>query len=143
MGLLKRYGYILVVSAVLFTGAGIKECKSVCFKDTCFQTEVAKTQTEKIKGLMFRESLAPDSGMLFVYSSESFRPFCMKNTRIALDMIWIDREKRVVFIKENAQPAKENEYDTIYPDRKAMYVLEVNAGTVKRLGIKKGDKLEF
>jgi len=135
--------YIVIVFSILFIGAGIDKKVSVCFKDTCFRAEVAKTSDEKIKGLMFRKSLAADSGMLFVYEVEELRPFCMKNTYIPLDMLWINKEKKVVYIKENARPAKESNYETICPDKKAMYVLELNAGAVKRLGIKKGDILKF
>lgn len=143
MKTLEKYWHVLIVCVLLVGGAGDNGKKNVCFKDTCFRAEVARTNPEQTKGLMFRKSLTADSGMLFVYEVEELRPFCMKNTHIALDMVWIDRDKKVVFIKEDAQPAKGSKYETIYPDKAAMYVLEVNAGTVEKLGIKEGDELKF
>jgi uncharacterized membrane protein (UPF0127 family) len=115
---------------------------SVCFGKKCFLVELAKEEKELRKGLMFRENLDDDSGMLFVFEKEENHPFWMKNTLIPLDIIWIDKEKKVVFIKENAQPCKEDmECPLINPKRKAKYVLEISGGLSKELNIKTGDSV--
>ena len=58
-------------------------------------------------GLMFRENMDSDRGMLFIFEKEGEYPFWMKNTLIPLDIIWINKDKEVVFISENAQPCEE------------------------------------
>ena len=115
----------------------------VHFNDYIFSVEVAQTRSERARGLMHREQLEPDEGMLFVYEKEGERSFWMKNTLIPLDIIWIDADKEVVFIHERAQPCKVEPCPKISPDVKASYVLELNAGSVEKIGLSVGDKLEF
>ncbi|MEM7816026.1 MAG: DUF192 domain-containing protein [Candidatus Aenigmatarchaeota archaeon] len=112
--------------------------KTVCFNNTCFYVELALTPEERSRGLMFRESLPKESGMLFVFESEGTYSFWMKNTLIPLDIIWMDSNGTVVFIKENAQPCGK-ECPLITPDSPAKFVLEVNGGTVKKIGLGRGD----
>ncbi len=115
----------------------------VCFKNFCFNLELAVTPEERSRGLMFRKHLDPDKGMLFIFNEEGEYSFWMKNTLIPLDIIWINSEGKVVFIKENAQPCKETECPFISPGFKAKYVLEINGGISRKIGLKKGDKLDF
>ena len=115
----------------------------VRFKGHSFFVEVAQTADEKTQGLMFREHLDRDKGMLFVYKKEGRHSFWMKNTLIPLDIIWIDKEKIVVFIARDMQPSDKKPYSKIRPKAKAKYVLELNTGTAERIGLAKGDKLEF
>ncbi len=119
------------------------EKKAVYLKGKRFLVEVARTKQEQVNGLMFVPSLPPDSGMLFVYGDEGRRSFYMKNTYIPLDIIWLNKEKKVVFIKKNAAAEKSGVYEEIYPEEKAMYVLEVNAGISDEIGLKAGDDLRF
>jgi len=103
------------------------------------EVEIADELQEQIKGLMFRQNLDWNNGMLFVYESENRRSFWMKNTFIPLDMIFINNEFRIVDIKENTKPCLEMPCPT-YPSKEpAKYVLEVNAGFAQKNNIKIGD----
>lgn len=112
----------------------------VCFGEKCIQVEIAETIREKSKGLMHREYLHNNHGMLFVFSFESIYPFTMKNTRFPLDIIWINRHEEIVHISEYIKPCKTFFCPPINPWKRAKYVLEVNAGTAKELDLKVGDK---
>lgn len=95
--------------------------------------EIAKSDYEKQTGLMHRSEMKMNQGMLFVYDDERARPnFYMKNTKIALDLIYINANKQVVEIKENAKPLDETPIGANQP---AQYVLEVNAGFVEKHNI--------
>ena len=115
----------------------------VWFEDHCFYVEVVTTPQERARGLMFREHLDPDKGMLFVFDWEAVYPFWMKNTLIPLDIIWIDRNKEVVFISKDTQPCEQEPCPTINPYKKAKYVLEVCGGTADKIGLEVGDKLKL
>jgi len=114
-----------------------------CFENYCFSIELAVTPKERNSGLMFRESLDFKNGMLFVFEKEGEYPFWMKNTLIPLDIIWINEEKEVVFISENTQPCKESSCPIIEPNRNAKYVLEINGGISKKIGLAVGDKIHI
>jgi uncharacterized membrane protein (UPF0127 family) len=115
----------------------------VCAKGRCFFVELARTDEERRQGLMFRENLGNNQGMLFIFDEERHYPFWMKNTLIPLDIIWIDKNQKVVFMRENARPCTTTECETIYPPHKALYVLEVNAGVVNEINLGLGDVLQF
>ncbi len=103
-----------------------------------FYVEIPFSQEGRIKGLMHRESLDPQSGMLFWLGSEKPVSFWMKNTLIPLDMIFIAKDGTITRIHENAQPLDE----TPIPSRGAvMAVLEINGGQASDMGIKPGDKV--
>jgi len=104
--------------------------------------ELADTQEKKLAGLMFRENLPENSGMLFIFDEEAIYGFWMKNMRIALDMIWIDGNKRIVDITKNALPCQAD-CPSIQPKRAAKYVLEVNSGFTDAHNIFVDDKVEF
>ncbi len=129
---------IFVVVASLFFNKS--KTAKVCFNQNCFLVEIAKKPVEKKRGLMFRKSLEQGKGMLFVFDEEGNYPFWMKNTLIPLDIIWLDKNQAIVFIKENAPPCTEI-CDSINPKRDAMYVLEVNSGASRQLKLKIGDKM--
>jgi len=101
-----------------------------------FTVEVVTTPEAQAQGLMFRKSLAPDAGMLFAFGSNEPRSFWMKNTILPLDMIFIRSTGEIVAIAQNTVPYS---LKPISPREPASAVLEVNAGTVARLGIKIGD----
>ncbi len=115
----------------------------VCFNEHCFVVELAKTPAERARGLMFREKMDKDKGMLFIFDSEELNSFWMKNTLIPLDIIWIDENKEVVFLKENFLPCLEENCETVSPSERAKYVLEVNAGIAKEIGLAPGARLIF
>jgi uncharacterized protein len=103
-----------------------------------FQVELAKTFEEKAQGLMYRESLAPDGGMLFVYTKELRQAMWMKNTLIPLDMLFIRRNGRIAHIHERAVPGS---LHTISSRGRVLAILELRGGTAARLGIKSGDRV--
>ena len=119
-----------------------KDIATVCIKDACIQVEVVSTFAEREKGLMFRESLAVDRGMLFIFEQEGIYSFWMKNMRFPLDIIWLDLNKKIVDIKENIPPCSES-CEILNPENKAKYVLEVNAGFTRRNKIKAGELARF
>jgi uncharacterized membrane protein (UPF0127 family) len=104
-----------------------------------FSVEVAVTDVQKAKGLMFRERMALNQGMLFLFPAAEARKFWMKNTPLSLDIIFIDETGRIIHIAEGTTPFSEK---TISSQGPAQYVLEVLAGTSRRLGIKPGDQVE-
>jgi len=112
-------------------------------KDVCLTVEVAATDPARQRGLMFRTHLPPDRGMLFVFDTEDFWPFWMKNTRVALDMIWIGSDKTVAFVLEDVPPCKADPCPTYAPLRKARYVLEVPAGSVRKWKLSVGQPVAF
>lgn len=105
--------------------------------------ELAVTDEERQRGLMFREKLLPDQGMLFVFEEEGLYSFWMKNTLIFLDMLWINKDRRIVHIARNVPPCKEDPCPSYSPERSGLYVLELAAGAADRLGLKLFDRLEF
>ena len=106
----------------------------------CFSVTLAQTDIARAKGLMYRSFLAPQEGMLFVFDKEDIHSFWMKNTLISLDIIWISTAQRVVHIETQTLPMSTM---SLVPGAKSTYVLEVVAGTTKRLGLKVGDRLDF
>ncbi len=105
--------------------------------------EVAKSPSERAKGLMYRESLDPDKGMLFVFSEPEEQNFWMKNTLIPLDMIFISEDQKVAAIQKNAVPCKEDPCRTYSSNIPVQYVLEVNSGFSSKHGINPGDHVQF
>ena len=100
-----------------------------------FKLELARTNPEKTRGLMFRRSMKDDWGMLFVYPGDGLRSFWMKDTLIPLDMVFITSNGEVVSVIEGAEPM------TLSPRRSegaARYVLELNAGIAELNGIGEG-----
>ena len=98
--------------------------------------EVVDTNKTRASGLMFREELAPNAGMLFDFKREQPVSFWMKNTLIPLDVFFIEADGRIVNIAKRAVPHSER---SIASDEPVLGVLETNAGVADRLGIKLGD----
>jgi hypothetical protein len=101
--------------------------------------EVARTPDELARGLMHRTSLAEGAGMLFVFPETAEHTFWMRNTLIPLDMIFIDEDRLVVGVVENAEPLT-LEPRSAGPSR---YVLEVIGGWAARHGVAAGDRVAF
>ncbi|MFH1173007.1 MAG: DUF192 domain-containing protein [bacterium] len=120
-----------------------KQITEVCLKTECFKVELAITDQEKAQGLMFRTSLPEKSGMLFIYKKESQPGIWMKNTKIPLDIIWLNQNKEIVFLAKNAPPGDEKDYAHFSPGISASYVLEINAGWADKLNLQTGDKISF
>ena len=110
--------------------------------DVRIEAELAYTDATRSRGLMFRESLASDAGMLFLFPSLEIQSFWMKNTLIPLDILWLNERKEVVYLL-TAQPCRKDPCDSIVPLQKALYVLELNAGFAKKHNLNIGSQLEF
>lgn len=111
----------------------------------CFEIKIVDTDESRAKGLMFVKNLPNKKGMLFKYEKEGIYTFWMKNTLIPLDMIWIDKNKKVVDI-QTAIPCKEknDKNCTRYtPKQKSQYILEINAGLSKKYNITNWTKIFF
>ena len=93
-----------------------------------------------MQGLMYRQNLPENAGMLFIFTNEEPRSFWMKNTYISLDIIYINSKKEIVSIQKYTQPRSTY---SIPSEKPAMYVLEVNAGFTDKYGIHPGDKIDF
>ncbi len=106
--------------------------------------ELALDEATRARGLMEREHLAPDRGMLFVFERADHHAFWMKRCRIALDIVWLDASGTVVDVAHEAAPCpEEGPCPTLVPLRRARYVLEVAAGTARREGLELGAQLEL
>ena len=103
-----------------------------------FKVEIADSDAEREQGLMYRTSLAPDAGMLFIWDRAAPRAFWMRNTYIPLDILYIGANGRVLSIAAMAQPFDE----TPIPSRgEAKAVLELAGGRAAELGIDLGDQV--
>ena len=105
-------------------------------KDVPIFAEVVSKPEDRALGLMFRRSLAPDSGMLFVFDSDEFQRFWMKNTLIPLSIAYITRDSLITDILEMAPRDTTTPYVSSKPVR---YALEMNSGWFQSHGIKPGD----
>jgi uncharacterized membrane protein (UPF0127 family) len=105
-----------------------------------FEVEVVSTPETRAQGLMFREKLAANAGMLFIYPGEQPVSFWMKNTLIPLDMLFLKADGSIVHIAHKAVPHDETPIDS---GAAVKAVLEVNGGTADALGIKEGDRVEY
>lgn len=137
-GFLKYSGILLVL--ILIWGCGVSRKARIGINGKIFYVEVVKTPEQKEKGLMFREALKENEGMLFIFEDEDKYSFWMKNTRIPLDIIWISACRKVVYVSKNNQP---QDISPVVPPVKARYVLEINAGLSEKFGIKSGDEVIF
>jgi uncharacterized protein len=147
---------LLVLAVVVFAGffkpydelasnadLGLPERDKVCFGSECFVVEIVSDGEERQRGLMFRENLGRNSGMLFDFHDEGWYPFWMKNTLIDLDIIWINSQYEVVHI-EYAVPCEADPCRNYGPGEKsARYVLEINGGLSDEIGLEIGDVLDF
>ena len=105
--------------------------------------EVAISDEERQLGLMFREKLNPDQGMLLVFKDEDFYFIWMKNMKISIDILWLDKEKRIVHIESNVPPCRKPPCASYSSEIPAMYVLEIQAGITDKKKLKLYDRLEF
>ncbi len=105
--------------------------------------ELAVSDAERARGLMNREIINPDQGMLFVFDYEGVHSMWMKNMLIPLDFLWLDREQRIVHIEENVPPCERDPCPSYASKIPAMYVLELKAGSIKQNGLNLYDKIDF
>ena len=102
--------------------------------------EVADDDYQIQTGLMYRNTLKPNHGMLFIFPQEAYKSFYMKNTRIPLDIVYVDKDSAIVNIQKDAKPFDETSLPSQAP---VQYVLEVNAGLSDTWQLETGDKIWF
>jgi uncharacterized membrane protein (UPF0127 family) len=118
----------------------------VYFQDTAkklttgIDVEIADTDDKRELGLMFRERMEDNQGMLFIFDKEEMQEFYMKNTLIPLDIIFVNAKKKIVKIHINAKPLDETDLPSMKP---CLYVVEVNGGFSDKYKIKEGDYIDW
>jgi hypothetical protein len=105
--------------------------------------ELMLTDEERALGLMFRDRLPQDRALLFVFEEAQYHSFWMKNCRFPIDMVWLDSERRVVHVAESVPPCKRDPCPSYQPLRRALYVVEMNAGQARREHMRIGSLVEF
>ncbi|MEP0132350.1 MAG: DUF192 domain-containing protein [Eudoraea sp.] len=133
---------VVKTEAITFTKEGEltiykEQSDSVIVK---YNIEIAESDYETQTGLMYRESMELDQGMFFIFPDVLYHSFYMKNTKIPLDLIFIDEGLRIASYKENAQPMDETGLSSEVP---VQYVLELNAGQRKQYSLEVGDRIAF
>jgi uncharacterized protein len=109
-----------------------------------YAVEVADDDAERARGLMFRDSLAAEHGMLFIHEREAPQAYWMKNTRIPLDILYFDEQRRLVSQQRDVPPCSLGDRCPPYPSAApARFVLELNAGEAARLGLQNGAPLHL
>lgn len=109
-----------------------------------FSVEVADTFEERQRGLMFRDELAKDTGMLFIHVTEEPQAYWMKNTRIPLDILYFSKDLKLVSAQERVPPCSAGDRCPPYPSEgPALFVLELNAGSVELFKIQPGDVMKI
>ena len=109
-----------------------------------FSVEVADDDAKRARGLMFRDAMAADHGMLFLHEREEPQAYWMKNTKIPLDILYFDAQRKLVSAQERVPPCSAGDRCPPFPSEgNAKYVLELNAGAAGTLGAKKGDAITF
>jgi len=141
--------FIILISLLayflIFKNLTPTDTVKIDIKNQTYQFEIAATLSQKSLGLGNRDSLCQNCGMIFVYQKEGIQPFWMKNTRIPLDIIWLDKNGQVVDIKTaKPQPNTPDLKLTIYQNPvPAQYVLEVNAYEAQKLKLGIGDTINL
>ena len=116
----------------------------VTFRDGfVVKVEIAADDEMRAQGLMFRDHLDEDRGMIFVFAADDEYAFWMKNTIIPLDMIWIDAGRRVMHVAHGVPPCQADPCPSYPPGVKARYVLEVASGVAAKHQVTDGDVLLF
>ena len=139
---------ILIIGLLISLIASVTACQAepkvtISTKDgrtVSFVVEIADTPSKREMGLQYRRDLAADRGMIFLFPAESQQSFWMKNTPLPLDMIFINRERKIVGIVEQTVPFSMDPRSVTAPSQ---FVLEINGGLAKRHAIKAGDAVRF
>ena len=134
---------LFAVGTALMLSGCPKFSDSVELRGQRFGVELANDDATRARGLMFREALAADVGMLFIFDDEQPRAFWMHNCKIALDILYFDRDFKLVSSALSVPPCSlEPSQCPSYPSEKpAKYVLELAAGRATEIGVMPGDKL--
>jgi len=135
--------HLLLLLTLVVCSSCIAQGPYVVLGGERFTVEIADTQEKQALGLMFRDALPGNHGMLFIFPGEARRSFWMKNTRIPLDIFYFDQNLALVSVSENTPPCRSPQCPNYPSTGPAKYVLELNAGKAAALGVKAGDPLEL
>lgn len=114
-----------------------------CSSSSSVTAELAVTDEERQLGLMFRTEIYPDQGMLFIFEEEGYHSFWMKNMNFALDILWLDKDKKVIHLESHVPPCQKTPCPSYAPLLPAFYVLELKAGSIEKKGLELYDRLDF
>jgi uncharacterized membrane protein (UPF0127 family)/phosphatidylglycerophosphate synthase len=137
---------VFFLTAVSFYFMFSSKTDKICFADGyCAKVEIRDTYEGRALGLMFRESLKEDEAMLFIFDDISRSPFWMKNMKISIDIIFIDKDKRIVSISRNAVPCTkpDNECELYNSGGEYLYVVETIAGFSDKHSLMAGQEVEI
>lgn len=133
---------LIIILVIVFNPFKTANYTKVRIGNVTVNAEIADTAFKKAKGLMGRKSLKESEGMLFPFNTEDYYRFWMMNMSIPIDIIYLNKNKTVVDIWQNAQPCGLS-CNSYAPKEKAMYVLEVKANFTERHNVKVGSKASF
>jgi uncharacterized protein len=134
---------IFLVFLILPACTGLQSKSWVEIRGQRFIVEVADSNEERSRGLMFRDSLEKDTGMLFIHADEEPQAYWMKNTHIPLDILYFSKDKKLVSAQERVPPCSAGDRCPPYASEgPALYVLELNAGSVELFKIQTGDEMK-
>ncbi len=150
----RRTCLFLAAAAFALSGCGRGETgsindlnnRTVTLPDgTKIRAELVTKEVDLMRGLMYRESLAENAGMLFAYGKPGFYRFWMHEVKFRIDILWLDRERRIVQIVHNLPPCPgPAESCPVYGgDFSSLYVLELNSGMAKKHNLKPGMVIDF
>jgi hypothetical protein len=134
----------MILSLLLAVTSGSPDGGMVVAKGQKFLAEVARTPQEQMRGLMYRQSLARDRCMIFLYEEDGEHKIWMKNCLISLDVVWVREDGTVTETSENTppcSPVRGDDCPTYGGNLPARHFIEFPAGTLRRIGLRKGDRL--
>lgn len=134
-----RLIFSVLLILVIFNGCALAQVPQVCFQKDCIAVTVTSTEEEMIKGLSWHKPLKSKDGMLFIFDKEGKYSFWMNDMKFNLDILWLNKTGKVVYIMENLPPCTHDSCPKYSSSDPAQYVLETSSGYVKEHHIKIGD----
>jgi uncharacterized membrane protein (UPF0127 family) len=136
---------LAVTASVMLAGCASADSSPwVQLKGKRYAVEIADDAAKRERGLMFRDDMPADHGMLFIHDAEAPQAYWMKNTKIPLDILYFDHRRKLVSEQLRVPPCSAGDRCPPFPSEgAALYVLELNAGTAEAIGAKAGDELTF
>jgi uncharacterized membrane protein (UPF0127 family) len=140
---MRRHLFFLVAACSLSACAGARQ-PWVELGGHRYAVELAQDDAERARGLMFRDAMDADRGMLFIHDTQEPQAYWMKNTKIALDILYFDNDHKLVSQQRDVPPCSLGDACPPYPSNApARYVLELNAGQAEKLKLQEGALLKF
>jgi uncharacterized membrane protein (UPF0127 family) len=137
--------FILLLTALLAgcQASGNTGRSFVEFEGHRYFVDIADDDQSRARGLMFVDEMADNRGMVFIFRREAPRSFWMRNTRIPLDIIYLDRDLRVVSIAADTPPCRTRQCPSYPSEGPAQFVLELNAGQAAAIGLDPGEQIQI